>query len=177
MKRYLAGLAVASLFIIPTLAQTPSGPPKPGPEHQRLAYFVGTWTVEGEEKPTPFGPGGKFTGTATAEWFSGGFFLFGRADSKGAMGEVEEMSLMGYSGEEKAYTFYVINSLGHQVYAKGTVTGDTWTWIGESKVMGKPIKGQFVIKETSPTSYTFKGEMSIDGQPLQVYQEGKATKK
>jgi len=34
--------------------------PKPGPEVKKLDYFVGHWTSEGNVKPGPMGPGGKF---------------------------------------------------------------------------------------------------------------------
>ena len=37
--------------------------PRPGPEHQRLGYFVGNWSTEGEMKPSDMGPGGKMTST------------------------------------------------------------------------------------------------------------------
>jgi hypothetical protein len=42
-------------------AQAPQGPPKPAPELERLTYFSGTWTSEGDMKPSPWGPGGKFS--------------------------------------------------------------------------------------------------------------------
>ena len=38
-------------------AQEPAAP-KPGPEYQRLGYFVGNWTTVGEMKPGEMGPGG-----------------------------------------------------------------------------------------------------------------------
>ena len=36
------------------LAQAPPAPPKPGPEHKKLEYFVGKWTVESEIKANEY---------------------------------------------------------------------------------------------------------------------------
>lgn len=49
--------------------------PKPGPEVQRLGYYLDSWRGEGETKGGPFGPAGKLSSTATCEWFAGGFQL------------------------------------------------------------------------------------------------------
>ena len=62
---------------VATSQQQPA--PKPSAEHQKLAYFVGTWTSTGEMKPSPFGPGGKMTSTETCEWFDGGFAVVCRS--------------------------------------------------------------------------------------------------
>lgn len=62
--------------------QAPSGPPKPEPELQKLAYFAGKWASEGEMKPSSFGPGGKFTFIQTCEWFAGGFALVCHSEGK-----------------------------------------------------------------------------------------------
>ena len=82
MRRKTAFLAasVAALVVVGHLAVLAQAPPapKPGPEHQKLAYFVGTWTNEGEMKPSPMGPGGKITGKDTCEWFEGGFSVICR---------------------------------------------------------------------------------------------------
>jgi len=64
-------IALVLIFVGVALAQAPSGPPKPGPEHQKLAYFAGKWSSEGDVKPGPFGPGGKVTFTETCERQSG----------------------------------------------------------------------------------------------------------
>src|SRR6185369_10853252 len=53
-------------------AQAPPAP-KPGPENERLGFFVGKWTGTGEMKPGPMGPGGKMTTTDDCEWFEGHF--------------------------------------------------------------------------------------------------------
>ena len=177
MKRIVAAITLVVLLAGPVLAQAPSGPPKPGPEHKRLSYFVGKWAFEGDEKPGPFGQGGKVTGTETAEWFPGGFFVVSHADSKGPVGAVKGRSMMGYSAEEKAYTFHMIDSMGFEISARGKVVGDTWTWTNDMKVMGKSYKGRFTMKEISPTSYTMKFEISSDGGPYTLQMEGKATKK
>ncbi len=54
--------------------------------------------------------------------------------------------------------------------------GDTWTWTGESKMNGKMTKGRFTLKEVSPTSYTYKFDVSSDGGGWTNIMEGKATK-
>ena len=66
------------LGISTILAQDAGGPLSPGPEHEKLAFFLGKWTSEGDMKPSPYGPGGKFTFTQDCDWLSGKFaLLFG----------------------------------------------------------------------------------------------------
>jgi len=168
-----AAIVFSTLF---AFAQNPPAPPKPGPEVQKLKYFLGAWKVEGDAKPGPMGPGGKFTGTTHNQWMPGGFFVVGR--STGDMGpmKVTGTSYLGYNPEDKVYTFHEFNSAGESIAAKGSVEGDTWTWTSEDKMQGKPFKGRFTEKITSPTSYDFKYEMSMDGKPFETVMEGKATK-
>jgi len=177
MRRTLL-LSLAGLFISwsATLAQEPPQMPKPGPEVQRLGYFVGKWQGEGELKPGPFGPGGKFTTSDNNEWFTGGFFLVMRSDEKSPMGNGQSMMVVGYNAEQKVYTFHSIDSMGEAETATGTVQGDTWTWLGESKMGGRSLKSRFTLKELSPTSYSMKLDMSTDGTNWMTMMEGKATK-
>jgi hypothetical protein len=177
MKRIVSLLTLVVLLATVTLAQAPTGPPKPGPEHKRLSYFVGQWTSEGEEKPGPFGPGGKFKVTETNEWFPGEFFLVSHSEANSPLGVVKGHSLMGYNTEEKVYTLHMIDSMGYAMSARGKVVGDTWTWTNEMKIGGKNYSGRFTIKEESPTSYTMKLETSTDGGPFALQMEGRATKK
>src|SRR6266702_1617811 len=104
-------------------AQGPSAP-KPGPEHQRLKYFLGNWSTEGE---TPMGP------------------------SKG-------IDILGYSPEEKTYTYYGVDNSGMSMTTvpRGTVQGDTWTYNDEGMMGGKKVKTRVIIKELPPSAYTFK---------------------
>ena len=177
MKRALAVALVAmcmSAGVI--LAQAPPPMPKPGPAHKRIGYFVGKWTSEGEMKQSPFGPAGKYTGTDRSEWFPGGFFLVLHSDEKGPLGEFKALAVMGYNPDEKVYTYNAFNSMGMAESSRGTVQGDTWTWLSESKMGGKMTKSRFTIKEVSPTSYTYKFDTSSDGKTWTNIMEGKATK-
>lgn len=177
MKRAVAvTLAMLCVFgVAISLAQGP--PPKPGPELKKLEYFVGTWSSEGDLKPSPFGPGGKFTGTEKLEWMDGGFFLVGHGEGDSPMGHDKGMSVWGFDPEEKVYTFHAFNNMGEAISATGKIEGDTWTWTNENKMNGKMMKGRYTIKQTSPTSYSFKFEMAPESGDFATVMEGKATKK
>jgi Protein of unknown function (DUF1579) len=175
MKRVLAVFGVV-IFTQMILAQAPPQMPKPGPAHKRIGYFAGHWTSEGEMKQSPFGPPGKFTIKDHNEWLAGGFFLVLRSEGKGPMGEMKGLAVMGYKDDEKAYFYSSYDSMGMTDSAKGTVQGDTWTWMSEPKMGGKAVKSRFTIKELSPTSYTFRLETSADGASYSTVMEGKATK-
>jgi hypothetical protein len=42
---------------------------------------------------------------------------------------------------------------------RGTIQGDTWTYTDESTMGGQKVKSRVVIKELSPTSYSFRMDM------------------
>lgn len=170
-------LAAVVLSVTFVLAQNPPAPPKPGPEVAKLKYFLGNWKMEGDTKPGPMGPGGKYTATSRNELMAGGFYivLHGAGDM-GAMGKYTNAAFLGYDAENKVYIYNEFTSTGEHVYATGVLAGDTWTWTNENKMDGKVMKGRFTEKITSPTSYDFKYEFSMDGSPFTTVVEGKATK-
>src|SRR5262245_1804071 len=129
MKRTMVALATLMTCAVLVLAQT-TQTPKPGPEHQKLAAFVGGWTFEGEIKPGPMGPGGKITGTDKVQWLPGGFFLERRSDGKGPAGEVKGLEIMGYDSAKKVYTYNFYDSMGTTGSGTMTVSGDTWNTTG-----------------------------------------------
>src|SRR5262245_8886364 len=107
MKRMtLASLGVCTLVVLGAQvialgqAKAPA-PPKPGPEHQRLAYMVGKWTGEGEMKASPMGPGGKITSVDTCEWFDGHFSVICHSEGKSPSGPMKSVGILSYSPEEK----------------------------------------------------------------------------
>jgi len=171
----LAMISAAWLVLV-AVALAQMEMPKPGPEHKKLDIFAGSWTLDGDIKPGPMGPGGKMTETEKCEWMDGGFFLVCHSDFKGVMGSGTGVSYMGYSTDDKTYTYREFNSWGEFDDSKGSVDGDTWTWTSDEKMGGQAMKGRFTMKVTSPTSYTFSFEMSQDGTKWTTVMDGKATK-
>jgi hypothetical protein len=172
----------AAWLILAAAALAQEAPPKPGPDVKKLDVFAGAWMLDGEIKAGSMGPGGKITEYQRCEWMDGGFFLVCHTDFKSSMGNGSGMSLMGYSADDKAYTYREFNSFGEFTDSKGSVDGDTWTWVNDEKVTDEKMKttvmkGKFTMKVTSPTSYNFMFEMSPDGAKWTTVMDGKATKK
>ncbi len=164
MKRasriFVAGMVIGAAVSPLAAAQAPQAP-KPGPEHERLGYFVGKWTAQGEMKPGPMGPGGRMTSSDTCEWFEGRFSVICRSEGTTPMGPTKSIGILGYNTEEQVYTYYGVDNsnMTMATVPKGTVRGDTWTYTDESTMGGQKVKMRVTIKELSPTAYTFKMEM------------------
>jgi hypothetical protein len=169
-------LAVLLFSTLLAVAQTPPQMPKPGPEHKNLAYFAGNWKLTGDVKPGPMGPGGKFTGTERIEWMPGGFFLVSHSQGASAMGKESGLAVYGYDPEKKVYTYDEFNSMGENVHATGTFDGKVWTWSSDSSMGGKPMKSHYTLTQNSATAYTFKLEVSQDGNNWAPMMDGSGTK-
>ena len=155
------------------LAQAPPAPPRPGPEHKKLEYFVGKWTVESEIKANEYMPAGKSVGTETATLAPGGFYVESRAEG----GQLPpRFGFVAYDSHAKVYTSYYANSVGLVGTATGSVNGNTWTWMVEDKFAGNAIKGRTTVTVLSPTQYTFKYEMADEKGGYTTIVEAKATK-
>lgn len=150
--------------------------PKPGPEHKKLDMFAGTWTLTADMKPGPMGPGGKMVENETCSWMEGNFFLECHAKYESAMGNGTGVSYLGYSSDDKAYTYREFNSMGEFDDARGTWSGDTIVWTSDEHMGGMTAKGRFTMSNLTPTSYNFKFEMSPDGKTWNTVMDGKATK-
>ena len=91
-------------FTALSLAQAPPEPPKPGPEHKKLEYFLGTWKTEGEIIANEFVPAAKFVTTDTYTLDPGRFYLeFRRAE-----GQIipRTVGIMAYDSHAKLYTSF-----------------------------------------------------------------------
>ncbi|HYN16192.1 MAG TPA: DUF1579 family protein [Terriglobales bacterium] len=177
MKRTVALVGmVFGLFGGLLVAQAPPPIPKPAAEHQRLHYFVGEWKSEGNMKPSPWGPGGKFSST-DHNTMLGDFFVVLYSEGTSPLGPTKEVAVMGYDPKEKVYTYDGYTNMGEHDLSKGTISGNTWTWLSpEENMGGKKIKGRFIIKEDSATSFAYSYDISIDGGAWTNVMEGKATK-
>lgn len=177
MRFKIALIPVVLSIAVSVWAQMPS---KPGPEVKKLEYFAGTWTTEGTIAQGPWGMGGKFSATDTSEWMDGSFFLVGHSEAKMPPeigGESKGTSYLGYDSNENTYTMDTFNNQGRRGTMKGAVSGDTWTWTGTQVYDGQEIKQKMTMKVVTPTSYSMKFEVSVDGTNWMTFMDCKATKK
>ena len=130
--------------------------PKPDPALKRLNTFVGKWNTEGEIKESPFGPAGKLIGTDTYEWLAGGFFLIHRVDVRMGDQHNESIELIGYDASSNTYPMNSFDSQGNSIVMQARMTGDTWTFTGESMRFsgtfsrdGKSISGKWEYLDSS----------------------------
>lgn len=173
MKNIWMFSTVVLLMAASALAQME--PPKPGPELKKLDMFAGSWTLDGDLKPGPMGPGGKITEKESCEWMEGGFFVVCKTTfTSAAMGNGSGITFMGYY--DKAYTYREFNSWGEFNDSKGTLDGDTFNWTSDQKMGDMTLKGKFTMKILSPTSYDFSYAVSQDGTQWNTVMDGKATK-
>lgn len=154
------------------LAQAPPAPPQPGPEHKKLAYLLGKWTVESEIKANAYVPAGKGVTTQTFTLEPGGFYIEYLAE-----GQVPRtLGIIAYDSHAKVYTSFYASSAGLVGTGIGSVSGNTWTWMVEDKLAGKAVKGRSTVTMLSPTEYTSKYEMADGKGGYTTIAEGKGTK-
>lgn len=127
-------------------------------------------------KPSPYGPGGKFTFTQTCDWLEGKFALLCHTEAQMFGGTVEGLSVMGYDTGEGKYLYFETNSIGESTLSKGTVDGDTWTWTSENQLNGTTIHGRYTLMRLSEDSASYKYEMAAGSAPLALVMDGKQTR-
>jgi hypothetical protein len=95
------------------------------------------------------------------------------------MGPTKSIGIMGYSTEEKVYTYGGVDNspMAMTSVPRGTVKGGAWVYEDESKMAGKVVKSRYLINETPPNAYTFKWEMLGENGAWQTIVEGTSKKK
>ncbi len=171
--RYISILMLILAATCLALGQgTSAQPPKPGPEHQKLAGLVGNWTTEGEATESPFGPMEKWSGKITSEWFSGNFAVVRHVDEKYSVsGEDRTLEVVAYDGMAKTYTWYAVDSRGWTSLAKASISGDVLTavWEGQS-AKGRTYKIRGTLKGLGSDRLTYIQDYSEDGAVWKTYQ-------
>ena len=144
---------------------TSAQPPKPGPEHQKLAGLVGNWTTEGESAENPLFPAEKWSGTITSEWFSGNFAVVRHTNEKFSVsGEIHSLEVIAYDRTAKTYTWYGVDDHGGGGdLVKASIAGDVLTAVWESQEKGKTYKFRGTLKGLGSDRLTFVMEYSEDG--------------
>ncbi len=160
-------------FTALSLAQAPPEPPKPGPEHKKLEYFVGTWKTEGEVKANPYMPAGKSVGTVTYTLGPGGFFLEWRGEGENYP---TTHGIVAYDSHAKLYTQFYASSAGLMGGGTATVDGNTWTWMLEDKWFGEAFKGRTAVTVKSASQFTVKYEYLDPNGRYETITEGTATR-
>lgn len=171
-------LGVVLLFsvVLSVTAQEPAPAPKPGPEHEKLGFFVGKWHSEGDIKASAFGPAGKYTFTETSEWLPGKFAVLCHSEGYMMGGDYRGLSVMSFDTADSSYVYFETNNWGENVYSHGAVQGDTWTWSNESKMNGQPVRTRFILKQASADSATYSFAMAMGTSELTTIMEGKQTR-
>jgi hypothetical protein len=158
------------VLALPCMAFGQTPPPKPGPEVQQLAKWLGTWQCAYENKT---GTREKGEWTYACEWGLGGFFLH----CKGKTKTTDMTAVWGYNVEEKAYWTFRYFSNGGMDFSRGWVSGNTWSYVIENEHSGgkarrRQLKGTF----ESPTAWTYQWDRSVEGEPWVITQVGRCTK-
>jgi hypothetical protein len=176
--RTLVGFVMVVTTIVAGAAQAPTMP-KPGPEHQALAAFVGNWTFTGEMKPGAMGPGGKLTGTDRIAWMPGGFFVERKFEGNMAGMEYKGTEIYGYDAAKKTYTFTGFDSMGGAGTGTMTVKGNVWSASGTMNMAGMISHERCTLTfGAGNATLDIKCSSSADGgKTFNPSVEGKATKK
>ena len=146
-------------------------------ELNKLDFFAGEWKSEATVRGAPGSSEAKYTSTSHGKWMEGGFFLVEHWEFELDGVKGEELSIKGYSPQRRVYTYNAFTSHGEAFYDTGTVDGDIWTWLRDEVSDGKLSKGRYTMRVTSPTSYTFQFESSVNGRDWSTVMTGNAKKR
>jgi len=172
-------LACASSVIAGDQSQTT--PPKhgPGPEVQKLAVMVGRFTIEDELKAGVMGPNSpamKYTGTDDCRWAADGFAVICTTVLHMGAKKYTDTSFVYYDPTAKIYEYHAVDSSGAIENKSGTVSGDTWTWLGDSTMFGKVYHTRFIMKFVSKDSFEYTDESGESESSMKVFVSGKETR-
>ena len=104
---------------------------QPGPEHHRLAVFIGKWINEGQTIASSDALPVKILTSDTYEWMTGGFFVLHTAYGLiGGMG-VGGTEILDYDAASQTYRSSFFDSQGNISSQELLDHGDTWIWQGE----------------------------------------------
>lgn len=160
-------------------AQSEAALPKPGPEVQKLAVMVGSFRNEGEVKAKALGPNSpamKVSGTDECHWTADGFGLACTETVDIGGTKETETFLQYYDPISRRYELHGVRNTGEVENQAGTVSGETWTWPGQSTVGGKMFRQRYTMKFVSKNSYEYTDEWSEGDKPLEVGMSGKCTR-
>jgi uncharacterized protein DUF1579 len=177
-KLFCSLLASASSLIV-ARAESQHAPPKPGPEVQKLAVTVGKFANEGAVKAGAMGansPAMKVHGTDECRWIAGGFGLL--CTETVAFGDRRdiETAVTYYNPDSKKYEYHGVRSSGEITNQTGTVTSDTWTWLGEGVMAGHIFHVRYIQKFVSNDAYEYTEDWGDGDKPMEPGMSGTDTR-
>lgn len=135
------------------------GPPKPGPEHARLAQEVGTWDADVKYWMDPAKPPAVSRGSEVNTMILGGFYLQSEFKSSFMDQPFEGRGLMGFDPHKKKYTMaWTDNMDPAMAVSEGSADaeGKTFTFTSTRRDMGgKPRKWKEVTAYQDADHKTF----------------------
>ena len=143
--------------------------PKPGPEHEKLRAFEGSWVGEETIHPSPWDPEG---GPATARWtnridLDGFFAVTDYVQKRGGQVSYRGHGVFGHDAEPAVTRMTWFDNMGIMHPAEGRWEADTLT-LSNVSPMGH---ARYTFK-FSKDSFTMKIENSQDGKAWSPFIEG-----
>ncbi|MGA8215764.1 MAG: cupin domain-containing protein [Candidatus Sulfotelmatobacter sp.] len=151
----------------------------PSPEVKKLAVMVGKFTIEDELKAGFMGPNSpamKFSGTDDCRWTADGFAVICETVLYRPGKKYSETSFVYYDPTAKTYRYHAVDSSGGTEDKTGTVSGDVWTWLGDSVFGGKVYHTRYTMKVVSADSYDYTDESGESEDSMKVFVSGKETR-
>ena len=169
----------SALSAIGARAQATPAPPKPGPEVTRLAVLVGRFRIEDELKAGFLGPNSpamKYSGIDDCSWTANGFAVICTATLHRGSVRYSETSFVYFDPTSKKYCYHAVDGSGGIEDKTGTVSGDTWTWLGQSTFGGKVYHTRYIMKFVSADSFEYTDESGESEDSMKVFVSGKETR-
>ena len=175
-QRFLSFVFACSSSVIVARAQSQT---TPSPEVKKLAVMVGKFTVEDELKAGFMGsnsPAMRFSGTDDCRWTANGFAVICETALYRPEKKYSETSFYYYDPAAKKYRYHAVDSSGGTEDKTGTVSGDVWTWLGDSVFGGKAYHTRYTMKVVSADSYEYTDESGESQDSMKVFVSGKETR-
>ena len=154
MKALMRFIVVAC-FAGNVCAQQPNQPPTLSPEQQKMQFWVGDWTYDGD----------KFTGTPTGRSILNGFGFESVFNEQSPSGETQSVEVDTYDSVRESYPYISVSSDGSFDQGSFTVRGSVAAWQGTVMVKGKQYKerGTDAVAPDGMSSAKY-GEISVEGK-------------
>lgn len=175
-QRFLSFVLACASSVIAARAEAQT---TPGPEVKKLAVMVGKFRIEDELKAGFMGPNSpamKYSGTDDCRWTAAGFAVICEAVLHRPGKKYSETSFVYYDPTSKTYRYHGVDSSGAVEDKTGTVSGDVWTWLGDSVFGGKTYHTRYIMKVVSADSYEYTDESGENEDSMRVFVSGKETR-